>query len=148
MALVHKTGRTTRYFLRRLAEARRRKNNASDFVPYSNAVTDVSLTFVGLPVGALLSCLIILSLKWMPDLARQWPLRSVRMACFIVAFVAFLAGHFYFLWRFRDFRRDPTPSLDFDSDFDREAMGRQKISMILLCVMGLIITTVATLIVL
>jgi hypothetical protein len=72
----------------------------------------------------------------------------MKIADVVVALAVFIAGHVYFFLRFKAYRRDPTPSFDFDSERDRQIVARQKIAMMALCATAPILTSIVTLVLL
>jgi hypothetical protein len=127
----------TRFFLRCLAQARRNPANPNEFVPYSNAALAVSFQFVALPLAAILSALLISSLKWGPALGPRLMGISPKIVGLVIVLGALVAGHIYFARRYRMYRSDPSASLRFDSERDRQILSRQKTAMFATC--GLVI---------
>jgi hypothetical protein len=128
----------TRYFLRRLAISRRKLQNASQNASYRDALLDVILVVLGLPGIALLSFVGISTRRWWEPIgSAKWPWLSFPVSALGIWAVAVIFGHLWLGRRFRQYRDDPTPCLEFASDKDRRIAFWAKLSVITVC--GLIV---------
>jgi hypothetical protein len=123
---------STRYFLRRLAQARREPNNATAGVAYFKALSETVLLVPGLPAMAVFSWIVIASLRIAPRVAASYGLHP-RLAAVGSVALAMTCGYVWFHSRFKHYRIDPSASLNFDSEHDREIIFWQKVSMTALC---------------
>lgn len=123
-------GWADRYFLRRLALARRNPKTSAE-TAYSNAIFEVTLIAVLMPCMAVFSCVLITSLKWAPTFGHTHPNFSPRVAVLVFAFLAFGTGNVWFRRRFRRF--PPDAWADFDADGDRHMAFWQKRIIMLVC---------------
>ena len=128
----------TRYFLRRLAISRRELEDASQDASYKDALMEVILVVLGFPSVALLSFVGISTMGWWePIVSAKWPWLSFKVVGLGLWAVSVILGHQWLGRRFRQYRDDPAPCLEFASDKDRRAAFRLKFSVITVC--GLII---------
>jgi MFS-type transporter involved in bile tolerance (Atg22 family) len=122
-----------RYFLRRLAISRRR-HNRDPAAAYNEAKVEVILISIALPVVAILSAVLIGSLRW---LSREQAVR-IQLPPKVIIGIAIWAtcavvGNWWLNKRFSRYRLDPTPCLAFDSERDQILATVQKVSMLLIC---------------
>lgn len=122
----------TRYFLRRLALARRDLNK-SEAAAYSSAVFEVTLVTVVMPCLAIFSCVAMTSLKWAPTFAREYPGFSPKIAGLAVAFLVFGIGNIWFRVRLGRHRAVLSLWAYFDSPEDRRVVFWQKVLIVALC---------------
>jgi hypothetical protein len=122
----------TRYFLRRLAIARRKGRFAS--AQYRTALVDVVCFAIAFPVLGLLSFGLILILTWMtPTQAAAHPIPSKYVIAGIVMACSFVAGHRLLGSKFERYRDDPSACRGYDSDHDRRVATFQKTAGFLIC---------------
>src|ERR1700734_671575 len=107
----------SRYFLRRLALARR-DSKVSEGAAYSSARFEVTLVAVLAPCMAIFSCVLISSLKFAPDFGRAHPNFSPKAVAFVIAVLAGSIGSAWFGRRFRTLGRSGVWA-DFDTERDR-----------------------------
>jgi hypothetical protein len=132
----------TRYFLRRLAIARRKMPQSSASASYTDALFDVILVVLGLPGVALLSFIGISTIRWWkPAMSSKWPWLSFPVGALGIWALAIIVGHVWLGRRFGKFRNDPTPCLEFASDKDRQIAFWVKFSVVTVC--GLVIPWIA-----
>jgi hypothetical protein len=128
----------TRYFLRRLAISRAKLRPASRNTGYAEALFEAILVVLGLPAVALLSFVGISTMRWWePVVDARLPWLSFTVGALGLWALAVVFGHLWLGRRFRRFRDDPTPCLEFASDKDRRIAFWVKFSVITVC--GLII---------
>ena len=128
----------TRYFLRRLAISRREQQRASKDATYKDALVEVILVVLGLPGVAILSFVGISTMRWWDTVASaRWPWLSPSVGALGLWFVAIIVGHQWLGRRFRQYRDDPTPCLEFASERDQRIAFWVKFSVVIVC--GLII---------
>jgi hypothetical protein len=134
-------GYSTRYFLRRLAEARRNPRNANDSVPFTNAIVETTFVFVCAPALATLSVIGTAVLRFFP--ARVMNSFGVHPGLSIVIVIAVLlfGGQSWFRRRFAAYRKNPAACLDFDSARDREIIFWQRTGVLVIC--GILIPLLA-----
>ena len=122
---------TTRYFLRRLAIARKKPNAA----PYSEALFEVTLIAVVMPCMAAFSCLLASSLVWGPSLTATSSKSSLKALALVVGLLALVAGGIQFARRFGKYRDDPYTASAFDSERDRRVVFWQKFFIVITCIL-------------
>ena len=123
----------TRYFLRRLAIARRKKH-ASSSGPYQEALVEVILVVLGLPAVGVLSFVGLSSLTWWEvNVDKRWPWLSFRLMGIVLWVLALLVGHWWFGKRFSRYRLDPSVHLAFDTERDRHIIFWQKFAALVVC---------------
>jgi hypothetical protein len=128
----------TRYFLRRLAISKRELQHASKDASYRDALVEVILVVLGLPSVAALSFVGISTMQWWePVISAKWPWLSFSVGALGLWFVAVIVGHQWLGRRFKQYRDDPTPCLEFASERDERVAFWVKFSVITVC--GLII---------
>ena len=128
----------TRYFLRRLAISRREQRHASQDASYKDALVEVILVVLGFPSVAILSFVGILTMQWWePVISANWPWLSFPLGALGLWFVVATLGYRLLGRRFRQYRDDPTPCLDFASERDERIAFWVKVSVVTVC--GLII---------
>ena len=114
-----RVGIVTRYFLRRLAKARRKKN-ASPWVFHWDALVATSMFFVGMPILALFSCVGISSFYWDPTFGTRWPGFSPKLTSVAITLGAIAVGGYFFGKKFKRYRTNPDACLAFDTERDRQ----------------------------
>jgi hypothetical protein len=115
----------TRYFLRRLAIARRKARFAS--AQYRTALVDVICFAIAFPVLGLLSFGLVLSLRWMtPAQAAAHPIPSKYIIAGVVMALSFVVGHRLLGPKFEKYIDNPTACPRYDNDHDRRAAAFQK----------------------
>ena len=117
----------TRYFLRRLAKARRKKN-ASPWVFHWDALVATSMFFVGMPLLALFSCVGISSFYWDPTFGTRWPEFSPKLTGVAITLSAIAVGGYFFGKKFNRYRTNPDACLAFDTERDRRIIFWQLLS--------------------
>lgn len=133
---------TVRYFLRRLAMARRDPKNSTRDVAYSAALAETILIFVGLPGMALFSWIVIVSLRHLPTVNRVYD-QSPRVAAAITTLLLMIGGYIWFRRRIKPYYVNSDAYRDFDSEVDRRIIFWQKVGMTILC--GVVLPWVAIL---
>lgn len=122
----------TRYFLRRLAIARRKGRFPS--AQYRAALVDVICFAIAFPILGLLSFGLVLSLRWMtPAQAAAHPIPSKYIIAGIVMALSFVVGHRLLGPKFERYRDDPTACRGYDSEHDRRVGAFQKTAGFLIC---------------
>jgi hypothetical protein len=117
----------TRYFLRRLAIARR-KRHINPLTPFNDAKVEVILIALAAPLVGMLSFFLVASLRWLtPAEAGRIPLPSKLTQAIVLWVLCYLVGSFWLNRKFRRYRDDPTLSLKFDTASDRQIVFWQKI---------------------
>jgi len=117
----------TRYFLRRLALARREHGAARPMVPHREAKVDAILVFVAMPAIALISCAGIVSLHWMSPAQISGVHLPPKLEFAVVLWaVLAIVGNLLFSRRFVRFLDDPSPSFSFDTERDCHIARWQK----------------------
>lgn len=115
----------TRYFLRRLAIARRTGRFPS--AQYRAALVDAICFAIALPILGLLSFGLVLSLRWMtPAQAAAHPIPSKYIIAGIVMALSFVAGHRLLRPKFQRYKDDPTACRGYDSEHDRRVAAFPK----------------------
>jgi hypothetical protein len=126
-ATEENVGFVTRYYLRRLAAARRRRHG-NPRTPFVDAEGEVALLFLGMPLGGALSFAMTFSLHWLtPEEARDIPMPSKYILSGVILLFCYLFGRLWFDRKFKRYQDDPTPALQFDTERDRRIMARQKL---------------------
>jgi hypothetical protein len=123
---------TDRYFLRRLALARRDRS-ASEAASYSSALFEVTLITVFAPCLAVFSSVVITSLRWTPTFGHRHPNFSPKLTGLAIGMVALIVGSAWFGRRFRKLRVTPGAWCDFDTPEDRRIVFRQKVAILTIC---------------
>ena len=117
---IDQIGIVTRYFLRRLALARRDKRDETVSESFKTAINDVAHTFFYMPLIGITSCSLMASLKfWSPYFVGHEDDMSV-------VGVVFLASVLY-LWilnrrlrkHFLEYEKNPSACYAYDSERDR-----------------------------
>ena len=141
-ALVDEMDVSTKYFLRRMAMARR-KNVADDAITFRGALFEVALIFFLAPTAALLSTvgMIALNRSWDPFVSLRWPWLSFKLTGIVIVLLALAFGHWWFRRKFRRYRHDRQSLLEFDTEQDRNAATELKIKVLVVC--GLIVPWLA-----
>jgi hypothetical protein len=125
-----------RYFLRRLAIARR--NGYTPSASYSDAKAETILVFIAAPTGAVLSFILLGSLRWVSQAtAAQHPLPGKLVIALVFTAVSLVVGHFLLDGRLKKYRNNPSSSLNFDTERDRGIVFWQKFVVLVSC--GIII---------
>ena len=88
-------GWADRYFLRRLALARRRPTKFHADA-YSSALFEVTVVAVLMPCLAIFSFVLMTSLKWAPTFEHAHPNFSPKIAGLVLGFLPFGAGRAFF----------------------------------------------------
>lgn len=127
-----RVGWMARYFLRRLALARRDPRNSAT-AAYSNALFELTLVVVLMPCLAIFSCVLIASVKWAPTFARAHPNFSPKVAGLVIGFLAFGAGNVWLRRRFRELQVMPSACAYFDTKEDRRVACWQKLVVVSVC---------------
>jgi hypothetical protein len=124
----------TRYFLRRLAIARRDPRLSSPNARYKSALVEVILVVLGLPGIALLSFVAISTIRlWRPIVGTRLALHPFTWPALALWVSAIILGHRWFGRRFERYRDDSTSSLEFASEKDGRIAFWTKLGMIILC---------------
>jgi hypothetical protein len=118
-------GFLSRYFLRRLAAARRNPNNSTLGVSYIQALGETVLVWVCLPAMSLFSFVVIASSKrsW---LLERWYFYAPRAEIVGLVVLSMAVGYTWGHSKFKVYYADPSPSKEFDSDEDRWIIFWQK----------------------
>lgn len=125
-------GWARRYFLRRLALARRGPKK-SEAAMYSDALFELTLVAVLMPCIAVFSCLLITSLKWAPNFGHEHPDFSPKIAALVIGFLAYGIGYAWFRRSFAKLRTMADLWVDFDSEEDRRIAFWQKLMIVSVC---------------
>jgi hypothetical protein len=99
---IEKPDFIARYFLRRLAMAHHESPSRKPSIQHINALVDTILVFVGMPVIALASLLLIPSLRWAPQIFPKWTSFSQLGLALILWIVSVIIGH---IWLGRKFKK-------------------------------------------
>jgi hypothetical protein len=129
---LRRPGPTTRYFLRRLAQAQHDGRRRAP-VAYTRALAEVIALFVLMPSIALFSIGCWVCLKVHPGLLSATGSRSALAGVLLVTFSLVLLGHLGLSGRLRRFRHLPEAARDFDTDQDREIAFWQKLVVTAVC---------------
>jgi hypothetical protein len=133
----------TCYFLRRLALASiKRKPNEE--TPYSIALFEVTLLVIVAPVVAILSGVLITSLKWDPTFGSQWPGFSPKVAAVVLGIAGMFVGRMFFGRRFQKYKDDARILAKFNTEADHRTVFWQKTVVLVIC--GLVIPLLACII--
>jgi hypothetical protein len=123
----------TRYFLRRLAIARRNPNNNAGSA-FFEAKLEVTLVVIALPLLGLVGFLLLGSLHWIsPAEAARHPLPNKTVAVLTVWGLCTFAGNIWLNRRYARYATDPTLCQEFDSERDREIVGWQRFAVFVIC---------------
>jgi hypothetical protein len=136
----------TVYFLRRLAIARHKTLYKGDSAAaHWDALVEVIFIAVAAPFFAILSFLLILSLRWLtPSQAATLPIPSKYVGAIGGWVLCVIIGRQLLGRKFKRFLNDPGAALDYDSERDRQIAEGQKIIALILC--GLVAPALAFLI--
>lgn len=119
-----------RYFLRRLALARR-DSKSSEGTAYARARFEVTLVVVLAPCMAIFSCVLVASLKWAPGFGRVHNF-SPKLAALVIAALAGSVGSAWFSRHFRTLGQSGAWA-DFDTERDRRIAFWQKVAIMSVC---------------
>ena len=123
----------TRYFLRRLAIARR-KPHVDISVPHSDALAEVMIVALTMPMCAILSFVVVITMStWKPIVDARWPWLSFRLVVLGCGFLVYIVGQWWLRRRFKQYRDDPSHCLDFDTEQDRRIVFWQKFVVVIVC---------------
>ncbi len=117
----------TKYFLRRLAIARRERRYNNRGAEHNEALFELLFFIVLLPVGGLATFAIILSLHWMNGAHEVSD--SLPFLYFLgggLTIVCYLIGRRILAGRYRRYLQEPVSFLGFSSERDRRIAHRQK----------------------
>lgn len=117
----------TKYFLRRLAIAHRQGAYKTRRGEYEDAMMEVILLLLGLPIVGLLGAAVILSLRWLsPSEAAARPLPSKYMIILVTWGLCILIGKFWLGRRLKKYMDDPASRTMLDTERDQRIAERQK----------------------
>jgi hypothetical protein len=117
----------TKYFLRRLAIARRERRYNNRGAEHNEALFELLFFIVLLPVGGLATFAIILSLRWMPGgHAVSNSLPSLYFLGAALTIVCYLIGRRILSARYKRYLQEPVSFLGFNTERDRRIAHRQK----------------------
>jgi hypothetical protein len=134
MSKAKSTDFITRYFLRRLAVARRKAGNKEPSVAYSEAKVETIVVVLLMPAIAIISVVGLGSLRFFtPSQVAEAHLPSKVTFALILWILCAVVGNFWLDPRFKKYLSDPSACLGFDSDHDRRIAGQQKALTILIC---------------
>ena len=125
----------TRYFLRRLAQARRSPYPATAARAYSSALSEVIASFVLMPGIAVLCITARIGMSLPPE-AYAPSLRAVPplVLATLLTILLVAAGHLWFIWHLRRFRGDHSRLAEhFDTEDDRQIVFWQKLILTVIC---------------
>jgi hypothetical protein len=132
-----------RYFLRRLAMAHRDSPSRKPSIQYTNALVETILVFVGMPMIAIASLILIPSIRWAPDTIAKWFGFSPRGGVIILSILSLVVGHIWLGNRFKKYRDDHSAYLQLNSDRDFKIASWQKATVLVAC--GIILPFLAML---
>jgi len=95
-----------RYFLRRLAMAHRESPNRKPWIQHNNALVETILVFVGMPVIAIASLILIPSLRWAPQIFPKWTSFSQLGFALMLWILSVIIGHMWLGPKFKKYRDD------------------------------------------
>lgn len=134
----------TRYFLRRLALARG-KDYTDRRAEHSDALVEVIIVAIAAPAFAILSFVLILSLRWLtPAEARALHIPSKYPLAIGGWILCAIAGRVSLGRKFKRFLSDAGAALDFAGERDRQIAEGQKFAVLAIC--GLLVPGLAVLI--
>ena len=117
----------TRYFLRRLAIARR-KEHRNPRTPFVEAKVEVILIVIMFPIVGVASFVIMFGLHWFtPAEVARMPIPDKYMTVLVLWILSCLVGSFWLNRKFKRYLHDPTPCLDFDTEHDRKIVFWQRL---------------------
>ena len=120
-------GFVTRHFLRRLAIARRMKHD-DPRTAFVDAKVEVILVFLVAPLVGVLSFAVAFSLHWFtPAEVKRIPLPSKYIQAVVLLSFCYIVGSLWLDRKFKRYRSDPTPCLQFDTERDRKIVEWQKL---------------------
>lgn len=133
-----------RYFLRRLAIARRKGDRVIPAAAYSEAKVEAIAVVILMPVIAILSGVALLSLHWqLPGHVAKLPPKYIAVV--VTCAACAVVGNLCFDGRFRKLSQDPAICLRFDTDADRSTATMQKFIVFTVC--GAVVPILALLVV-
>lgn len=117
----------TTYFLRRLAIAHRQGSYKTHRGEYEDAMMEVILLLLGLPIMGLLGACVILSLKLLsPSQVAAHPLPSKYITALVVWGLCIVIGKLWLGRRFKRYLDDSAARTMLNSEQDRRVAERQK----------------------
>lgn len=136
----------TRYFLRRLAMARRKPLYKGDAgAAHWDALVEVIFIAVAAPLFAALSFILILSLRWLtPSQAASLPLPSKYAVAIGGWILCVIIGRLLLGRKFKAFLANPGAALMFDTEHDRQIANGMKT--LVIAVSGFLVPALAFLI--
>jgi hypothetical protein len=115
-----------RYFLRRLAMAHRESPNRKPWIQHNKALVETILVFVGMPVIAIASLILIPSLRWAPQIFPKWTSFSQLGFALMLWILSVIIGHMWLGPKFKKYRDDRSAYLQFNSAKDRKIASWQR----------------------
>jgi hypothetical protein len=123
----------TRYFLRRLAMAHRESPSRKPSIQHTNALVETILVFVGMPVAAVASLILIPSLRWAPQILPKWTSVSQLGLALMLWILSVIVGHLWLGRKFKKYRNDRSAYLQFDSARDSKIASWQRTVVFFVC---------------
>jgi hypothetical protein len=122
-----------RYYLRRLAMAHRESPSRRLSIQHINALVETILVFVGMPVVALASLILIPSLRWAPQIFPTWTSFSQLGFALMLWILSVIIGHIWLGRKLRKYRDDRSAYLEFNSARDARIASWQRTVVFFVC---------------
>jgi hypothetical protein len=122
-----------RYFLRRLAMAHRESPNRKPWIQHNNALVETIIVFVGMPVIAVASLILIRCLRWAPQIFPKWTGFSQLRLSLVLWILSVIIGHIWLGRKFKKYRDDCSAYLQFNSARDSQSASWQRTVVFLVC---------------
>jgi hypothetical protein len=122
-----------RYFLRRLAMAHRQSPNRKAWIQYNDALVATITLFVGMPVIAVASLILIPCLRWAPQIFPKWTRFSQLGLALMLWIPSVIIGHIWLGRKLKEYRADRTAYFQFNSARDSQIASWQRIVVFFVC---------------
>jgi hypothetical protein len=122
-----------RYFLRRLAMAHRESPNRKAWIQHNNALVETIFVFVGMPVIAVASLILIPCLRWAPQIFPKWTRFSQLGLALMLWILSVIIGHIWLGRKFKKYRGDRSAYFQFNSARDSKIASWQRTVVFFVC---------------
>jgi hypothetical protein len=122
-----------RYFLRRLAMAHRESPSRKPSIQYTNALVETILIFVGLPMIALASIVLIPNLRWVSQILPKGSRFPQLGFAIILWTLSVVIGHLWLGPRVKKYRQDRSAFTEFASTRDARIVSWQRFIVFTVC---------------
>lgn len=102
-------------------------------IQHINALVETILVFVGMPVIALASLVLIPSLRWAPQIFPKWTSFSQFGFALILWIISLIIGHIWLGRKFKKYRDDRSAYLESNSARDSKIASWQRTVVFFVC---------------